>query len=140
MKDKFKIVLDTNVLLVSISSRSQYHWLYQGLLQNEFQIVVTNEILMEYEEIISNKYSVSVAKNVIRTLLLLPSVDKIFVFYNWSLIANDVDDNKFVDCAVAASVDYIVTNDRHFNVLKEIEFPSVNVININAFQALLHGE
>lgn len=140
MKDKFKVVLDTNVLLVSISSRSQYHWLFQGLLQNEFQIVITNEILMEYEEIISNKYSVSVAKNVIRTLLLLPNVDTIDVFYNWSLIVNDVDDNKFVDCAVAASVDYIVTNDRHFNVLKEIDFPAVNVVNISQFQALLHEE
>lgn len=140
MKGKFKVVLDTNVLLVSISSRSQYHWLFQGLLQNEFQIVITNETLMEYEEIISNKYSVSVAKNVIRTLLLLPNVDKIDVFYNWSLIVNDVDDNKFVDCAVAASVDYIVTNDRHFNVLKEIDFPAVNVVNISQFQTLLHEE
>lgn len=140
MKDKFKVVLDTNVLLVSVSSRSQYHWLFQGLLQNEFQIVITNEILMEYEEIFSNKYSVSVARNVIRTLLLLPNVDKIDVFYNWSLIVNDVDDNKFVDCAVAASVDYIVTNDRHFNVLREVEFPSVNVVNINQFLTLLHEE
>ena len=140
MKDKFKVVLDTNVLLVSISSRSQYHWLFRGLLQNEFQIVITNEILMEYEEIISNKYAVSVAKNVIRTLLLLPNVDKIDVFYNWSLIVYDVDDNKFVDCAVAANVDYIVTNDRHFNVLKEIDFPTVNVVNISQFQTLLYEE
>lgn len=140
MKGKFKVVLDTNVLLVSISSRSQYHWLFQGLLQNQFQIVITNEILMEYEEIISNKYSVPVAKNVIRTLLLLPNVDKIDVFYNWSLIINDVDDNKFVDCTIAASVDYIVTNDRHFNILKKIEFPAVNVVNISQFQTLLYEE
>lgn len=137
MKDRYKVVLDTNVLLVSISSRSQYHWLFQGLIQNEFQIVITNEILTEYEEIISAKYSVSVAKNVVRTLLLLPNVDKIDVFYNWSLIINDVDDNKIVDCAVAASVDYIVTNDRHFNVLKEIEFPAVNVVNISQFKVVL---
>ncbi len=140
MKDKFTVVLDTNILLVSISSRSRYHWLFQGLLQNEFQAVITNEILMEYEEIIADKYSVSVAKNVVRTLLLLPNVDKIDVFYNWSLIANDVDDNKFVDCAVAASVDYIVTNDRHFNVLRGIDFPAVDIVNLGQFQTLLHEE
>lgn len=92
---------------------------------------------MEYEEIISRKYSVPVAKNVIRTLLLLANVDKIDVFYNWSLILNDIDDNKFVDCAIAANADYIVTNDRHFNVLQEVEFPAVNVINIGDFQSLL---
>ena len=138
MRGKFTVVLDTNVLLVSISSRSQFHWLFQGLLQNTFQIVITNEILTEYEEIISNKYSVPVAKNVIRTLLLLPNVAKVDVFYNWSLIRNDVDDNKFVDCAVAAGADYIVTNDRHFDVLKEIDFPTVNVVNISLFETLLH--
>lgn len=138
MRGKFTVVLDTNVLLVSISSRSQFHWLFQGLLQNTFQIVITNEILTEYEEIISNKYSVPVAKNVIRTLLLLPNVAKVDVFYNWSLIRNDVDDNKFVDCAVAAGADYIVTNDRHFDVLKEIDFPTVKVVNISLFETLLH--
>lgn len=103
MKDKLRVILDTNVLLVAISSRSPYHWLFQGLLQNKFQIGVTNDILMEYEEIISNKYSVTVAQNVIRTLLLLPNVVKVDIFYHWFLITNDVDDNKFVDCAVATN-------------------------------------
>lgn len=106
-------------------------------MQNTFQIVITNEILMEYEEIISNKYSIAVAKNVVRTLLLLPNVIQIDVFYNWYLIVNDVDDNKFVDCAVSASADYIVTNDRHFEVLRAVTFPLVNVINISEFQRLL---
>lgn len=137
MRDKFKIVLDTNVLLVSISSKSPYHWLFQGLLQNTFQIVITNEILMEYEEIISNKYSIAVAKNVVRTLLLLPNVIQIDVFYKWFLIINDVDDNKFVDCAVSASTDYIVTNDRHFEVLRAVAFLLVSIINISQFQRLL---
>lgn len=137
MKVELKVVVDTNVLLISISSRSQYHWLFQGLLKNEFQIVVTNEIVTEYEEIISNKYSPAVAQNVIRTLLMLPNVSKIDVFYRWYLITSDVDDNKFVDCAAAANADFIVTNDRHFDVLKMVRFPVITVINIEQFQALL---
>jgi len=137
MKDKLKVVLDTNVLLISISSKSKYHWLFQKLLQQEFQIVITNEILMEYEEIISRKYSVAAAKSTIRALLLLPNVTKSDVYYNWTLVKDDPDDDKFVDCAVAANANYIVTHDRHFDVLKQIDFPAVNVININQFQALL---
>jgi len=74
---------------------------------------------------------------VIRTLLLLPNVIKSDVYYNWLLITGDADDNKFADCAIAANADYIVTNDRHFNVLKEVEFPSVSVINIEQFRVLL---
>ena len=137
MKTNFKVVLDTNILLVSISGKSKYHWIFRKLLQQEFQIAITNEILTEYEEIISRKYSVAVAKNVTRALLLLPNVVKSDVYYNWLLITADADDNKFVDCAIAANADYIVTNDRHFNVLKDVKFPPVRIINIEQFRLLL---
>jgi predicted nucleic acid-binding protein len=45
----------------------------------------------------------------------------------------DYDDNKFVDAAIVRNVDFIVTNDRHFNPLKEIDFPKVEIINIDDF-------
>ena len=137
MSSNLTVVLDTNVLLVSISSKSKYHWLFQKLLEQSFQIVITNEILMEYEEIISKKYSVTAAKNTIRTLLLLPNVIKSDVYYNWVLVKDDADDNKFVDCAIVANANYIVTNDRHFDVLKKVDFPVVNVVDIDQFQVLL---
>ena len=49
------------------------------------------------------------------------------------------DDNKFVDCAVAASADFIVTEDKHFKVLKDIPFPLVNVISMDDFVEILTG-
>jgi predicted nucleic acid-binding protein len=33
--------------------------------------------------------------------------------------------------------DYIVTNDKHFNILKQIEFPKVNCITIEEFMEIL---
>jgi predicted nucleic acid-binding protein len=53
------------------------------------------------------------------------------------LITEDPDDNKFVDAAVAGNTDYIVTNDRHFKVLKDIEFPSVNICSSKEFLEIL---
>ncbi len=50
MKTKLKVVLDTNILLVSISQKSKYHWLYRSLIENKFDIFVTNEILAEYKK------------------------------------------------------------------------------------------
>lgn len=140
MKNRLRVVIDTNVLLVSISARSKYHWLYQGLLNADFEALISNDTLTEYEEIISSKFSTSVAKNVIRTLLLLPNVTKVDIFYNWALISNDADDNKFVDCAIASNADYIVTNDKHFNILRTVEFPKVDIVNINQFQNLLGNQ
>jgi len=130
MKNKPRFVIDTNVLLVSISKKSQYHWIFQGLLSEKFEIAFTTEILAEYEEIISLKYSPAVARNVIRTLLLLPNGVRTVVYYNWDLIQHDKDDNKFVDCAVAANADAVITHDKHFNILKEVPFPPIIVMNI----------
>ena len=45
-----KLVLDTNVLLVSISKKSKYHWVFKNLMEQEYQLNITNDILTEYEE------------------------------------------------------------------------------------------
>ena len=55
----------------------------------------------------------------------------------WNLIIADPDDNKFVDCAVAANADYIITNDAHFNVLKSTSFPKINILTLQEFITLL---
>jgi putative PIN family toxin of toxin-antitoxin system len=138
MSNKHRIILDTNVLLVSISSKSKTHWIFKKLLQEEYELVISNEILTEYEEVISRKFSSEVADNIIRTLLLLPNVGKIDIYYRWNLVPGDEDDNKFIDCAVASNADYLVTNDKDFNILKEIGFPSIEVIDIPGFKKLIY--
>jgi predicted nucleic acid-binding protein len=50
------------------------------------------------------------------------------------MITQDPDDNKFVDCCIAANASYIVTNDHHFDVLKKFEFPKVETITIQEFR------
>ena len=54
-------------------------------------------------------------------------------YIHFGLIEADADDNKFVDCAVAANAEYIVTNDKHFDILKHINWPKVSVIAIKEF-------
>ncbi len=132
--NKLRIVLDTNVLLVSISSKSKYHWIYQLLINGKFNLLLSNEILTEYDEIISTKYNNEVSKDVINTLLTLPNILKKDVFYNWRLIQSDLDDNKFADCAINGNADYLVTNDKHFSIFKNITFPYIKVINIKEFK------
>ena len=86
MKNRLKVVLDTNVLLVSISSKSIYHWIYEKLLAKEYDLFITNEILMEYEEVISKKYDSFIARDFIKALLILPNVFKKPIYYNWNFI------------------------------------------------------
>lgn len=61
------------------------------------------------------------------------------IYYQLKLITSDPDDDKFADCAFAANGDYLVTNDKDFNILKRIEFPIIPVVNLDEFKSILKG-
>ncbi len=132
-----KIVLDTNVFIVSLPSHSKYHSIYEALLHKKFDLYLSNEILTEYEEQISVRLGTERTNLKIRELLNLSNIYQREPFYNWQLIEADPDDNKFADCAVACGADYLVTNDRHYDVLNLIPFPPIKVIKADAFLSLL---
>jgi len=132
-----RIVLDTNCLLASLSRRGAYFNVWRGLQEGKYTLCVSNEILEEYEEIIAQKTNSVIASNVVQTLLNAPSVELIDAFFRFDLIKNDPDDNKFVDCAIAGNATFVVSNDSHFDVLKEIDFPKLTLKNLREFAAML---
>ena len=89
--------------------------------------------MTEYEELLTEKTSATIAENVIQTILNLPHLIQVNPTYFWRLIQSDPDDNKYVDCAICGEAELIVTNDSHFNILKTIDFPKVFVQNIEEF-------
>ena len=76
-----KIVLDTNGLISSLSRRGQFYPIWRSFQQGRYTLCISNEILDEYIEIISQKMTPEIAT-------------------------------------------YIVSDDSHFNVLRDITFPN----------------
>jgi len=132
-----RVVIDTNVLLMSIPKKAKYRLIFDSLISGEYELVISNEILSEYIEKIEEKANAIVANNIGEFLVNSKYVHKIEVYYRWGLIERDPDDNKYVDCAIAGNVSYVVSNDAHFNELKRIDFPPVEVIKIDDFFDLL---
>ena len=124
--------------MASVSERSPIHWIFKDLALGKYNLCVSNEILMEYEEIVDKFMGNAVAEKFINALLLLPNVELITVFYHWGLIEKDKDDNKFSDCTVAAGADYLASQDTDFKVLNSISFPKIEVINLEQFRLLLY--
>lgn len=60
---------------------------------------------------------------VLQTIENAVNIEWVNKYYHWNLITTDPDDNKFVDCAFACQAKFIVSEDKHFNVLKNIDFP-----------------
>ncbi len=128
-----KIVMDTNVLLMILPKLSKYRLAFDALIEEKYTLAISNEILSEYVEKLEEKTTRTIANNVAELLNVLPNVEKTEIYYNWNLIVKDEDDNKFVDCAVAAGVRFIVSNDKIFKILKNIPFPNVEVVTIEQF-------
>ena len=132
-----KIVLDTNAVLRSISRRSAFTLILDKLYENAYELYISNDIQLEYEEKITDIFSKETTELIIGALSLLPNVKKIDVHFHLDLISTDPDDNKFADLTIAGNADYLVTNDKHFNPLKTIDFPKINIVTIDEFKKII---
>lgn len=135
-----KIVLDTNCLLMSLPKISPYRMIWDDFLKSKLTLCVTNEIVEEYLEILSQKTTPEIASNVVSVIMSQSNVEFVTPYYKMHLIQADEDDNKFVDCAFIAGASCIVSNDAHFKVLNEIDFPKIFVLKIKEFIDLLLKE
>ena len=116
-----------------IARKSPYRPIWDAFLAGRFDLCVTNEILNEYQEILGQQITPTVAENVVLLILNQMNVQLVDPHFRMGLITADPDDNKFVDCAFAAGADYLVSEDNHFDVLRNTSFPQLNLVTLDEF-------
>jgi uncharacterized protein len=115
---------------------SPNRWIFDSVLSGKFILCISNKILLEYQEVLASKTNLEVASNFVDFLISFPGVEPTQVYYSWYLIEADPDDNKFVDCAVAAQAFCIVSEDRHFRPYKNNTHPPLRVLTVDEFKTL----
>ncbi|GAA4406607.1 putative toxin-antitoxin system toxin component, PIN family [Nibrella viscosa] len=128
-----RVVLDTNILLVITPYFSAYRWVYDALVAGKFELVVSTDILSEYAELLERQYSAIFAERTLLVMDNIPAIVRVEPAFRFQLITEDPDDNKFTDAAVVGNADYIVTNDRHFDQLRTVSFPKLELLNFTEF-------
>ena len=123
-----RIVLDSNILLVAIGRKSPFKPIWEAFINGQYELIVADDIILEYEEILQQHSAPGVADIVMEIMVESPNVIYQQIYYSWNMISQDPDDNKFFDIAVASNADYLVTNDAHFNKAKQSSFPTVKII------------
>jgi putative PIN family toxin of toxin-antitoxin system len=131
-----KVVIDTNVLLVSIPPSSEAHWLWQAVVAGLLDVYVTTDILLEYAEIIGRRANPILAEAVMDLLGELPNVHFTNKYYFWQLVEVDPDDNKFLDCAISAGANFLVSEDKHFHIIKSYPYFGVNLVKLKEFKEI----
>ena len=128
-----KLVIDTNIFFSAFNPKSYYYPIIQNLYLRKFCLLISTQILLEYEEVLHNLFPKELLEQF--WLFLLTSENVVFVdpTFRLQLPSEDEDDQKFVDCAICGNADYLITNDKHYNILKHIKFPKVKVITAEYF-------
>ena len=117
-----RVCLDTNVLLQLFGRKLRWPELRVALATGRVELAVSNEILLEYEEVIAREAGAEQWRRTAHFLQAVADVHRAVHYldprFQFRLIIADPDDNKFADCAIAAQADFIVTEDVHFDALR----------------------
>jgi len=136
-----KVVMDTNVVISSaISSDGNPAHIFEMLLLEKIENYTTTEIIEEIKEVMKRPK--------ITKLVGLP--EREFVISNFESfstkikplislneVEDDPDDNKFLECAVFANVNYIISGDDH--LLKIKDFRGILIITPAEFVRLIES-
>ncbi len=81
--EPIKIVLDTNILIAIIGRKSPFRWIFDDIISGKLILCISNEILLEYQEILARKTNQEVAYNITQFLAVHPFVIKTEIFYQF---------------------------------------------------------
>ena len=137
-KKELKVVLDTNVLVSALFFKGELSKLLFPLKQNAFILLFSEETLNEFIKVLHYP-KFSLTKDEIEYLLqfeILPYSKIVEVTFKFDKeICPDKDDQKFLELAVSAKADYIITGDKDLLDLKE--FNKIKILSPKEFLSLL---
>ena len=114
-----KIILDTNVLVSALLKAHSNPALILSLaIERKVQLCLSDDIFSEYKEVLAYGKFKNLDQNNVKALLNKLKEDALLFIPRApvNIIKNHQADNKFLECALAAEADFVITGNRkHFN-------------------------
>ena len=107
-----RVILDTNVLIDALNDNFSYTWrIIDLILQDKIQAFASDKILKEYQ-LIMDRIGINDSDKE-KLERFFSKIEMVHVTKRLSVIPDDPQDEKFVECADEANVDYVISSDRH---------------------------
>ena len=115
-----RVVLDTNILISGIFFHGTPGKILDAWVNDDFSIFVTPEILDEYSEVILRLATPKSEELAFEWLNMLFGLCHIMPGSNETLsYCRDPKDDKFIDCALSAKANYLVSGDMDLLVVSQ---------------------
>jgi putative PIN family toxin of toxin-antitoxin system len=117
-----RMVLDTNVLISALAfPGSKPDQVLQRIRQGEVTLFLSAFILAELERILRDKFRFTTRQTDERVAVIRRMATLVEPTERIALVVAKDDDNRILECAVAARADYLVTGDKeHLLPLRSI--------------------
>jgi putative PIN family toxin of toxin-antitoxin system len=126
-----RVVIDTNIL-VSAMLGGVLKVIVDAWKAHEFALVVSEAIVREYLDVLSRrKFGLTVEEIIATTDFLLASAEFVTPLETVFAVEADPTDNKFLDAALAANADCLVSGDAHLLDLKS--FRAIPILTARQF-------
>lgn len=113
-------VLDTNVYVSALFWLGNPHRIVELALDRKVVVYTSPEILAELETVLTREFLEDRDFVEQQISLILEFAKVVEPVRRVRVVVEDPDDDKIVECAIAANASYIVTGDPHLLVLKEV--------------------
>jgi putative PIN family toxin of toxin-antitoxin system len=115
------VCIDTNALMSMLSLSHPNRQILHEWVSGRFNWAVSNEVMTEYEELLLPRIGQTRWQLFMNVLEMISATQRNLIrvepSFRFNVISSDLDDNKFCDCAIVADADYVITEDKHFQVL-----------------------
>jgi len=131
-----KIIVDTNILISASLTGRHPEAVILCLVSNlDFMWVVSEEILAEYKAVLMRKKLKLSTEQQQRWLKIIDAFTTT-IDVNISVdFPRDPKDAKFLECAIASNADYLVTGDRDFDEISDLQ--NTRVVSASRFLEIL---
>lgn len=133
---KIKTVVDTNVLISGIFWRGAPFEILRAWQQGSFILVTSLPILEEYRRVLAELAAIR-ALTIPASILELIELHSIVVEQVSfpEAVCDDPDDDKFLESAVAAAADYVVSGDKA--LLRVKQYGGIKIVQPREFLKML---
>jgi uncharacterized protein len=130
-----RVVLDTNVYISALHFGGKAAQMILYAQRGIIDIYLSRFILEEIQGVLMRKFYWQLIRTK-EAIKLLEQLGRVIVPLERLTVIEDEPDNRILECAVSARVDYLVSGDKH--LLKFKEFQGIRIITVNEFLEILN--
>jgi uncharacterized protein len=130
-----RVVADTNIYISALMFGGLPGSFVELALAGAFLLAISPVLLEELKEKLLLKFEVSESDIAVIETKLLGITQVVDPDIILDVIKDDPDDNRVLECAIAAQVEFVVSGDRH--LLKLGTYKRVRIVTVREFLAML---